>query len=131
MITSIIVEAASAADCDFLQPAIEETQSIVCEKVKTVNADGAYHSAENQEYCEEKSIDLVVGAIQGKPSRYDLALDENEELVVTDLQTNTIIPSRKVENRKEDAEPKWAIFTEDKKHRYFTQKETCTERSVV
>jgi hypothetical protein len=133
LITNVLVEPASAADSDFLQPAIEATQEIVSQKVETVNADGAYHSVDNQDYCKENDINLIVGAIQGKPSQYDLSMDENGKLVVTDLQTDTIVPSRKVESRNEDAQPKWAILTDKKKYRYFTQKEidTCSLRKQI
>ena len=69
-----------AADCDFLQPAIEATQEVVTQKIETTNADGAYHSVENQDYCKENGIDFVVSAIQGRPSRYDLSTDEKGDL---------------------------------------------------
>jgi hypothetical protein len=65
LVTHVLVDTASVADCDFLQPAIEATQEIVCQKIETVNADGAYHSADNQEYCQGKDVDLIVSAIQG------------------------------------------------------------------
>jgi hypothetical protein len=133
LITHVLVDTASAADCDFLQPAIEATQEVVTEKVATTNADGAYHSAENQDYCKENNIDLVLGAIQGKPSRYDLSTDENGELVVTDLQTNTVVPSHKVKSHKKETEPKWAIHNDKNKKRYFTQKQidTCSLRKQI
>jgi hypothetical protein len=70
LITHVSVDTAGAADCDFLQTAIEATREVVTEKIETTNADGAYHSAENQDYCKENNIDLVLGAIQGKPSRW-------------------------------------------------------------
>ena len=135
LVTNVLVEAASIADSDFLQPAIEATQDIVLQPVDTVNADGAYHSASNQDYCSnrENPIDLIVGAMPGKPPRYDLTFDENEQLTVKDLQTNTEVPVRQVESRKEDAEPKWAIRTEDGKQRYFTKKDidTCSIRRQI
>jgi predicted thioesterase len=133
LVTNVLVDTASAADCHFLQPALEATQEIVTQKIETTNTDGAYHSVENQEYCKEKEIDLIVGAIQGKPARYDLSTDENGDLVVTDLATNTIVPSRKVDSRKKEAEPKWAILNDKNKLRYFTQKEidTCLLRKQV
>jgi hypothetical protein len=123
LITNVIVDVASAADCNFVKPAIEATQEIVCGKIETVNSDGAYHSVDNQDYCSKKEIDLIVSAIQGKPSRYDLKPDENGGLIVTDLTTHTNIPVRKVVSRKEGSEPKWAIKTENNKYRCFTQKE--------
>ena len=133
LITNVLVEPASAADCHFLQPAIEATQEIVIENTETVNADGAYHSVDNQDYCKEKGIDLILGAIQGKPSRYDLSYNENGELIITNLQTNTIIPSRRVTSRKKQKHPKWAIKDEQGKNRYFTQKEidTCLLRKQI
>jgi hypothetical protein len=54
-------------------------------------------------------------------------------LVVTDLQTDTTISARKVESRKEDGEPKWAILNEKNQYRYFTQKDidTCLLRKQI
>jgi hypothetical protein len=133
LVTNVIVEAASAADCHFLQQAVEATGEVVTQRIETVNADGAYHSEDNQEYCRENSIDLVISAIQGKPSRYDLKQDCDGELTVTDMTTGTEVEVRKVETRKEVTEPKWAIRTENNKYRYFTQKEidTCKLRKQI
>ena len=55
-----------------------------------------------------------------------MSFDEKGELVVTDLQTNTIVPSRKIEPRKKKDQLKWAIKDEEGKYRYFTQKEIDT-----
>ena len=126
LITHVQVGVASTADCNFLKPAVESTQEIVPEKIEIINADGAFHSVDNQNYCKENTIDLILGAIQGKPPRYDLSFDEKGELVVTDLQTNTIVPSRKIEPRKKKDQLKWAIKDEEGKYRYFTQKEIDT-----
>jgi hypothetical protein len=135
LITNVLVDVASAADCHFLQPALQATQEIVTQEIEIVNADGAYHSVSNQDYCRDREnpIDLVLGAIQGKSSRYDLTLDDDNELIVTDIETNTIIPVRKVESRKEGTDPKWVIKNEKNKNRYFTQKEidTCSLRKLI
>ena len=133
LVTHVCVEAATVADSTYVQPAIEATQEVVCQKIETVNADGAYHSADNQEYCQEKNIDLIVSAIQGKPSRFDLTVDENQQLTVTDLTTNTAVEVRQVKSGKEGNEPKWAIKNEKGKYRYFTQKEidTCALRKQI
>jgi hypothetical protein len=133
LVTHVQVDVASAADCGFLPSAIEATQEVVGQKIETVNADGAYHSVDNQDYCQEKDIDLIVSAIQGKPSRYDLTLDENQQLMVTDLTTDTQVDVRQVESRKEGNAPKWAIRTEKGQLRYFTQKEvdTCLLRKQI
>jgi len=133
LITNVQVDVASSADCNFLEQAITSTQAIVAQKIATVNTDGAYHSPENQDYCKEKEIDLVLGAIQGKPPRYDLVLDENNQLAVTDLQTNTIIPSIKITSGKKKDQIKWKIRNAEGKYRYFTQKEidTCLLRKQI
>lgn len=133
LITNVLVDTATAADCDYLIPAVEATSAIVTDKIETANADGAYHSVENQEYCSEKEIDFVISAIQGKPSRYDLSLVENGDLIVTDLQTNTILPARKILSRNGDGIIKWSVSIEKNKYRYFTHKEidTCLLRKHI
>ena len=133
LITSVLVDVVSTADCDFLQPALEATMEVISEKIETVHADGAYNSVANQDYCKTEEIDLIVSAIQGKSSQYDLALDETGELTVTDLQTKEIVPSRKIESRKDKDQPKWGIKNAKGKNRYFTQKEidTCMLRKQV
>jgi hypothetical protein len=133
LVTHVQVDVASAADCDFLQSSIEASREVVVEEIEVVHADGAYHSADNQDYCRENDIDLVIGAIQGKPSRYDFTQDENGQVTVTNLQTDTQIACRKVESRKEDAPPKWAFRNDQGQNRYFTQKEidTCLLRKQI
>jgi hypothetical protein len=133
LVTNVAVDTATSADCGFLLPAIEATQEVVSQKIVTINADGAYHSVENQEYCKNNEIDLVVSAIQGRPSGYDLSIGEDGKLIVTDVQSNTVIPSRIVESRNEDAQPKWAIRNENNQNRYFTQKDvdTCLLRKQI
>jgi len=133
LVTNVLIDTAGAVDGDFFQTAVEVTKEIVTGKVETVNADGAYHSPENQAYCKENEIELIVGAIQGKPSRYDLSLNENGNLVVTDLKTNTLIDARKIKSRKEGDDPNRAILNEKNRYRYFSQKDidTCLLRKQI
>jgi hypothetical protein len=130
LITHVAVDVAGAADCDYFQSAVEETQEVVTGKIETANTDGAYHSVENQDYCRERGIDFILGAIQGERSRYDLSLDNESQLVVTDLTTNTIITAQKVESGKKSG---WVIKKENGQSRYFTQKEidTCSLRKRI
>ena len=123
LITDIIVTPASVSDTDFFIPAVESSQEIIPQKIETANSDGAYHSEENQYFCKENNIDHVIGAIQGAPSRYDLSKDENGDLIVTDLETNTIIPSVKTKPRNVDSAPSWKIKDHNQNPRYFTQKD--------
>ncbi|MDR2970931.1 MAG: transposase [Bacteroidales bacterium] len=134
LVTDVIVDVASVADNKFLKPAIESTkQQTGCQSIKSVNSDGAYHSVENQDYCNENDIDLILSGIQGKDSRYDLFLDNNGELLITDLQTSTVIPCRKVKSRKPDVPAKWSIRGDKGNYRYFTQQQidTCSLRKQI
>jgi hypothetical protein len=135
LITSVLVDVATTADSAFLQPAIEASREVVVGTIETVNADGAYHSVDNQDYCrnQQTPVDLILGAIQGKASQYDLSLDGDDQLVVTDLTTSAILEVRQVKTRKEDASPTWAIRNEKGQLRYFTQKEidTCLLRKQI
>jgi len=133
LVTNVLVDTAVIADCDFLQPAIESTREIVTQEIKTANTDGAYHSVENQNYCNRNNIDLILGAIQGKQSRYDLTLDETCNLTVTDLQTGLTTPCHKIESDDDEGGPKWVIRDEKGRLRYFGQKEidTCLIRRRI
>jgi hypothetical protein len=133
LLTDVQVDTASAADCNFFQPAIEASREVVVEEIETVNTDGAYHSVDNQAYCKENDIDLIIGAISGKLPRYDFTQDENGQVTVTNLQTDTQIPCRKVETRKKDAPPKWSFRNDKGQNRYFTQNEidTCLLRKQI
>ena len=122
LITNVQVATASTADIDFLQPAVEATKEVIGGKVETINTDGAYHSVENQEYCKTEGIDLILGAMQGKPPRYDLRYGEGNELIITDLKTNEIIPYRTIQRRK-DGTTAWVIKDDKGNSRYFTEKE--------
>jgi hypothetical protein len=133
LITNVLVDVASKADCDFLQSSTEASEEVLSHQPECINADGAYHSVDNQAYCKSKFIDLIIGAIQGKQSRYDLSLGENGILIVTDLQTNTILPSIAILSGKNKDIPKWKIKTDNGITRYFTQKDidTCLLRKEI
>jgi hypothetical protein len=133
LITNVSVDVASKADCDFLQPAIEGSKEVIIGNIETVNSDGAFHSVDNQDYCKENKIDLILSAIQGRLPRYDLTLNDTGELIVTDLETNEICSSRSVLSRKDASSPKWVIKTAAGKNRYFTQKDidTCILRKQI
>ena len=67
LITNIMVEPATISDVDFLQPAIEATQSILQDKIESINSDGAYHNPENQDYCIDNEIDFILNALVVQP----------------------------------------------------------------
>ena len=117
LITNVIVDKANKADTSFVKPAIKATTEITGQKIKTVYADGAYHSPANDDIC--KNIDMVFTGIQGAKSRYDLEMTD-EGLMVTDTYTDELIKAILVKKRKNSSEDRWRIET-PKGYYYFGQ----------
>ena len=115
LITNVQVAPATKADNDFVPEAIEKSEVILLDKIENIHADGAYNSQDNQAFTKEKSINFYLTGFQGKPSRYNLIL-ENNELQVFDIQANTNVKVTLTKNNK------YRIKTE-KGFRYFTDKE--------
>lgn len=120
LITDITVAPATAADNDFLKDAIENTQNIICDKTENIHADGAYHSPNNQEFCDSNNMELYLNAIQGTKGRYDLTLNPDNTLTITDLSTGLIIDNVQITTDK--GEIKWRIKSQVG-YRYFNQNE--------
>jgi len=133
LITNVMVAPAGTPDQDHLQPAIEKTEKLTKENIETINVDGAYHSVPNQEICKEKGIDLVLSKMGGQASEYDLVKDENNNLTVTYLPTNTIIPAEKVKKRNSYDKPTWKIINPQGKVRKFELKDVnnCELRKKI
>ena len=125
LITDVKVDIASAADSQFVVPAIEQTRKVLGHQVKNCHADGAYNSKGNVGYCIKEDINFYLTHLQGAPSRYDL-VPIPDGLLVTDTLTNEIAPVIKTKSNK------WKIFTE-KGSRYFTQVEidSCQLRKKI
>ena len=121
LITDTQVEVVSTQDNSFFKPALTNTQEILPNNIEKTYTDGAYNSVENQEYCQNNNIDLLLTAIQGPTPRYDVSLDEqdNNKLLVTDNKTGKSIEAQLVNTRKESNQKKWSIKTEEGKYRYF------------
>ncbi|MBC8555792.1 MAG: transposase [Candidatus Brocadiales bacterium] len=117
LITDVKVDRANASDTKFVQPAIESTTQVTGQEVRTVYADGAYQSPDNEEYC--KDIDMVFTGIQGYPSRYDLEMTPTG-LLVTDTQTGERFQAVLAKKRKNSKEDRWRIKT-DSGWKYFNQ----------
>ena len=119
LITDVQVKPATAADNGFMKDAVEETRKVTDAKVDKVIVDGAYQSKENRELAsdEENGFELVSSGLQGKPSRFDLELQEDGSLEVTDKQTAEVITATKVKDGQ------WKIAVENSKgkksYRYF------------
>ncbi len=120
LIVNVQVEPASAADNDFLQDAVNDIREHVTgNEIEKFYADGAYQSPGNREFAEKNDIEFITGGLQGRSSKYDLQM-KDDELIVTDLETAQIIPACKTGD-------KWRISTGGKtKYRYFTAEQIKT-----
>jgi len=115
LITDVQIEPASAADNNFVIPAIKNTNELLTDKIENLHTDGAYQSPENNEYTKENGIQFYPTGMQGAESRYDLTV-EGTDLKVTDRQTGEVKEVTKTNNNK------YRINTE-KGYRYFGQTE--------
>jgi hypothetical protein len=121
LITDTQVEVVSSQDNSYLQTALTNTQEILLNNIEKVYTDGAYNSVENQEYCQNNDINLLLSAMQGAIPRYDIALDEQDNncLIVTDNKTGNTTQAQQVKTRKDPTLKKWKIKTEEGGYRYF------------
>jgi len=121
LITDTQVEVVSTQDNSYLKTGLANTQEIVPNKIEKTYTDGAYNSTENQEYCQNNDINLLLSAMQGAIPRYDITLDEqdNNKLIVIDNKTNQVIEAQPVNTRKDPTQKKWKIKTEEGAYRYF------------
>ena len=114
--TDVKVKGATAADNDFFEEAVKETEKVTGDDVENAYVDGAYQREKNREFAKDK-INIISGGLQGKPSRFDLNLKDDQTLEVTDKTTGeikTAIPIKPDE---------WKIVLENadgkKSYRYF------------
>ena len=119
LIADVQVKPANAADNGFLKDAVEDTRKVTDNSIDKVIVDGAYQSKENRNLAsdEENGFELVANGLQGKPSRFDLELQDDGSLEVTDKQTAEVITATKVKDGQ------WKIAVESpkgkKSYRYF------------
>jgi hypothetical protein len=111
LITSAQMDVASISESKFTVDAIKKSEAVLGNHINNLHTDGAYHSKENNDYCEEHDINFYLTGIQGAPGRYDLSLNENQ-LIVVDTQTGETIPATPTKSGT------WKIMT-DKGLRYF------------
>jgi hypothetical protein len=128
LITDVEVKPATASDCNFLQDAAGNSQKMTTDDIEKLYADGAYNSSENQEFCADNDIDLILTGLQGAEGRYDLIADEQnaDKLTVIDRKTGNIIDAQLANPHKNPEEKKWKIKTDDGKWRYFTRENIRT-----
>lgn len=128
LITNVQVEVVSTADSTYLEKAITDTQDIVPDKIEKIYADGAYNNPDNQDYCQNNNVDLLLTAMQGPNPRYEVQLDENDTntLKVTDTTTGEITEAQQVKTRKNPGQKKWRIITKEGIYRYFDMESVRT-----
>ena len=90
LITDVIVAAATTGDVNFVQPAIEQTESVVG-PVKEVLMDGGYINQENWAYAQNQSKQFHYTAIAGDRGRFLYERTANGELEVIDLRTGEVL----------------------------------------
>jgi hypothetical protein len=117
LITNVIVEKANTPDTAFVEPAIEATIEVTGQMVKTVYADGAFQSPDNDRCCE--NIDMVFTGIQGAESKYDLDMTR-EGLLVNDTKTGEQMKAVLVKKNRNSKEDRWRITTPSGYY-YFNQ----------
>lgn len=120
LIVNVQVKPASATDNGYLKDAVTNIRERVStDIIEKVYADGAYQSPDNREFADMNSIELITSGLQGRQSKYDLEMKDNEP-VVTHIETGEIIPAYKTGD-------KWRIATEGKsKYRYITDEQIAT-----
>lgn len=125
LITDIQVAPANKPDTEFVKPALDNTTQVLGHKPEDLHADGAFHSPDNVDHCQEEDINHYFTGMPGMPGRYDL-IPGDDTLTVIDTQTGEIIPAYK------NKSGKWSIKTE-KGYRYFSdhQIETCQLRKQI
>lgn len=86
LVTDVKVEKATAADNDFVPESIERSQEIVGH-IDHLNADGAYHSEDNNKYAGKNETDLILGAMQGKKGKYEFEVTPEGDVKATNTHT--------------------------------------------
>ena len=121
LITDTQVDVVTTADNRFLKEAVENTEKITHSSVEKIHADGAYHSIENQEFCDQENKELLLTAMQGAEPRYDLNLDKDnpDNLTVFDRNTSKYIDAQTIKSRKDPNKKRWKIINDKGKPRYF------------
>lgn len=113
LITDVKVEKSNYSDNAFLQDSIQRSETVVG-YIENVNADGAYHSADNQKYAERNDKRLIIGNIQGRKGKYEFEINsESGNLTVINTK------SGEIHEATEYKKDKYKI-NENGKHKYFS-----------
>jgi hypothetical protein len=125
LITAPEVKPATAADNDFYQSGILQTQAITKQDVEESFTDGAYHSQDNKKFNEEEKIEMILTGLQGKQGRLNYEY-QGDKLTATDKRTGRPIEinlTPKGESYKVVLDGKPRYIKPDEIENYFFRKE--------
>ena len=133
LIVDVQTAGAGTNDNRYVKSAIESSKEKVIEDIEELYTDGAYHSVDNQRYCEEEGIDWTVRGISGKASKYDLSYDENGELIVYNTITQENIPAKRSKTKAPNGPIRWVIKDGEHAPIYFENKDVvvCSLRKKI
>lgn len=120
LITNVKVDKANVPDTSFVKDAILSTNEVTGQKVEKVHLDGAYHSPENDVFCDDQHIDLILTGLQGFASRYDLEMTQ-DGLIVTDTLTGKSMKAVLAKKIKQSSPDRWRIKVNGKPHYFLEQ----------
>lgn len=111
LIVDIQTEKATFADVNFVEPALNNVQSILGE-VKTSYQDGAYQSPDNKTFGEDNDLELIFTGIQGAKSNFEF-IPTNDGMLIRDIEANVLIDAT------EYKDGHYKIIQSNGKTRYF------------
>ncbi len=119
LITDVKVEKANQSDNEFLQEAVERSQEIVGQ-IDNLNADGAYHSKNNQDFIQDNETQLILSGIQGRESNYEINIKSDEEIEFINKKTGEVHQAESYKPDRQTGEAVGYKIKENGKWRYFT-----------
>lgn len=133
LITSVQVEGATAADCNYVEEAIAKTERVTGDTVENLYADGAYQSPENRAFAEThtngigESMKIKTGRMQGGARFVLRPIDGSENLEILDTKTGIVHIGELVGNTEKGGR-RWRIKIgegdwKSKPFRYFGEKD--------
>ena len=133
LIVDVQTAGAGESDKNYLKRAVERSQEKVTGEVEELYTDGAYHSADNQTYCQEEGIDWTLRGISGKASKYELSYDEKGELIVYNSLTKQTIPATRSKTKAPCGPVRWVIKDGEHAPLYFEDKDVvvCALRKKI
>ena len=119
LITSVKTETAGKADNEYFQEGVEDSQMVTKSKVEEVNVDGAYHSENNERYC-ESNIQMHLHALQGRRGRFEFPESQDGQIRIWDSIQKVFVKFKEIISK--NGEMKYRIQV-DGKMRYLTQRQ--------